>query len=290
MSARKTWIKIKRGILQPKHRIALGIRIWLYLHILDRADWDEGKVLEWRDEAEADLLEMPVDTLRKQRKQLEKDGYVTSIQGQYCQEIIIHKWVNPRKYDGKVLNHGSLTPPNVGVGESDDPDTGVSRVNHPSHEGSQNQPLSEVQGDHQGRHQGRHQGIEQLATPSIKLTGHSSHVIKDVDDESFAQMEFIKYFHELTKIPEPSSKSKPGRKERDEWWDAAIEALSMAGGDLERAKQLAKSAFEHCKEQELTLVGPKSLLKTMRSVAGGLTKGIPRSEGQEFLSELRGGE
>ena len=109
----------------------------------------------------------------------------------------------------------------------------------------------------------------------------------DKESENFAKFEFLKYFEEITTIPEPSPKTKPGRKERDEWWEAATEALSMAGGDLEKAKYLAKHAFEHCKEQELTLVGPKSLLKTMRSVAGGLTKGIPRSKDQEFVEELR---
>lgn len=110
----------------------------------------------------------------------------------------------------------------------------------------------------------------------------------DTDSENFKCYEFIKFFEELTKIPEPSPKTKYGKRERDEWWEAAIEALSIAGGDLERAKFLAKNAFVHCVEQELTLVGPKSLLKTMRSVAGGIVKGSMRSETQDFLNELRG--
>jgi len=101
---KKNWVKVKRGILQPKHRMRLGVRIWLYLHILDRADWETGKVLEWRDVDEANELEMPIKTLRNQRAKLEEDGYISCIRGQHHQEIIIHRWLNPRKYDGKELN------------------------------------------------------------------------------------------------------------------------------------------------------------------------------------------
>jgi len=97
-------VKVKRGLLQPKHRINLGVRIWLYLHILDRADWETGRVLEWRDTDEAIDLDMPVNTLRKQRAKLEEDGYISSVRGQHHQEIIVHRWLDPRKYDGKELN------------------------------------------------------------------------------------------------------------------------------------------------------------------------------------------
>ena len=101
---KKSWVKVKRGILQPKHRMQLGVRIWLYLHILDRADWETGKVLEWRDADEASDLEMPIKTLRNQRAKLEEDGYISCVRGQHHQVITIHRWINPRKYDGKELN------------------------------------------------------------------------------------------------------------------------------------------------------------------------------------------
>ena len=106
MIKRKTWIKVKRGILEPKHRVDLGIRVWLYLHILDRADWETGKILEWIDESEAQVLDMPVNTLRKQRRQLGEDGYITSKQKKHCQEVTIHNWTDPRKYDGEEINKG----------------------------------------------------------------------------------------------------------------------------------------------------------------------------------------
>ena len=55
--------------MEPKHRDKLGIRIWLYLYILDQADWDTGEVLEWRDGDAADGLQMPKRTVRQQRQQ-----------------------------------------------------------------------------------------------------------------------------------------------------------------------------------------------------------------------------
>jgi len=101
---KKTWIKVKRGLLDSKHRERLGIRIWLYLHILDRANWDRGAVLEWRDEGEAKVLEMDLSTLRIQRRQLEADGYIRCERRGHSQRLIILKWVNPREYTGRVYN------------------------------------------------------------------------------------------------------------------------------------------------------------------------------------------
>jgi len=103
--ARKTWVKLKRGLLiDPKHRLALGNRIWLYLYILDVADWDTGKVIEWRDKAAADELQMPLSTVRTQRREIENEGYISCRQYADRQTITIKKWVNPREYSGQVYN------------------------------------------------------------------------------------------------------------------------------------------------------------------------------------------
>ncbi len=110
---KKTWIKIKRGLLEPKHRDRLGIRIWLYFYILDQTDWDTGTVLEWRDGDAADDLQMPKRTIRQQRQQLETDGYITCKLAGNKQIITIHNYTNPRKYDGEVINSKgdiNLTP------------------------------------------------------------------------------------------------------------------------------------------------------------------------------------
>ena len=101
----KNWIMIKRGLSEdPDHRKAIGIKIWLFIHIIDRADWDSGIVLEWRDKQEADGMGIPWRTLQEQRQQLESLGYITCEQGRDYQKIVIHEWVNPRNYSGGVMN------------------------------------------------------------------------------------------------------------------------------------------------------------------------------------------
>jgi len=119
---KKTWIKIKRGLLEPKHRDRLGIRIWLYFYIWDQADWDTGTVLEWRDADAADDLKMQKRTIRQQRQQLMDDGYITCELAGNKQVITIHNYINPRKYDGEAVNVKgdiNLTPTSESDNEGD---------------------------------------------------------------------------------------------------------------------------------------------------------------------------
>lgn len=102
--AKKTWIKVKRGILDPKHRDKLGIRLWLYLYLLDNADWETGIIYDWKDKDHGEDSSMPWRTLQGWRQQLEKDGYITCHIRQYNIDIEVHNWTNPREYSGKVYN------------------------------------------------------------------------------------------------------------------------------------------------------------------------------------------
>ena len=139
---KKTWIKIKRGLLELKHRDKLGIRIWLYVYILDHADWDTGQILEWRDGDAADDLQMPKRTLQQQRQQLMEDGYITCKQKGNKQIITIHNWTNPRKYDGEVTN--------------------------PKGEGTRNHVPLEVGGTNEGTREGTNEGLSKPRTPSYR--------------------------------------------------------------------------------------------------------------------------
>lgn len=103
---RKTWIKLKRGLLEPKHREKIGPAFWLYVYILDRADWEQGAVLEWKDPAVADELQMELTTVREHRRRLEAEGYIRVEQKQYGLKITINNWTNPREYSGKLYNQG----------------------------------------------------------------------------------------------------------------------------------------------------------------------------------------
>lgn len=107
MRKRKTWIKVKQGILEKKHRERLGIRFWLYMYMLDVVDWDTGIIDDWKDKSVAKDMGMSWRTLQNQRQHLVEDGYITCTQKDQCQRIIIHNWTNPRKYSGKVLNRKS---------------------------------------------------------------------------------------------------------------------------------------------------------------------------------------
>jgi hypothetical protein len=76
------------------------------LHILDVASWDDGIAHEWKDEAAAEDMGMPVRTLREHRRNLAELGYITCIQKQYNQDIVIRNWTNPREYSGQIYNQG----------------------------------------------------------------------------------------------------------------------------------------------------------------------------------------
>lgn len=78
--------------------------IWLFMHMLDLADWDTGIIADWRDEAEAEEMGMELRTLREQRRELNALHYITCTQKQYGQSIVIHNWTNPREYTGEIYN------------------------------------------------------------------------------------------------------------------------------------------------------------------------------------------
>lgn len=101
---KKNWISIKRGLNTPEHRNKMGETIWLFLEIIDLADWETGTIPEWIDSVIAEDIEMNIKTLRRHRQKLESEGYITCVQKQHHQKIIIHAWVNPRNYSGKIKN------------------------------------------------------------------------------------------------------------------------------------------------------------------------------------------
>jgi hypothetical protein len=101
---KKTWIKIKRGILEPKHIDQLGQAWYLYFYILDQADWETGTVKNWKDSFAADDLGKPIGLIREHRKKLFDEKYIKFIKGQHNQTIIINNWTDPRRYDFHVIN------------------------------------------------------------------------------------------------------------------------------------------------------------------------------------------
>jgi hypothetical protein len=139
--AKKHWIYIKRGLSEdPKHRAAMGECIWLFMHIIDRADWETGIAIDWKDEAEAADMSMPVTTLRHQRRKLEELDYIRSKQRQRSQDIHIMEWINPRNYSSEVKN--------------------------PRNQGDNELTPSEIQGDNYGDNAGDNHPGSGVNTPS----------------------------------------------------------------------------------------------------------------------------
>lgn len=95
---KKGFMKIRRGLLEPKHREAIGNNIWLFMYMIDRADWDTGIIPDWKDKAEAEELEMNWRTLQRQRQALEAAGYIICSQQFQKQQVQIATWEDPRKH------------------------------------------------------------------------------------------------------------------------------------------------------------------------------------------------
>lgn len=139
---KKQWISIKRGLIRdPKHRLAMGECVWLYQYMIDIADWDTGRIPDWKDEAASDDMQMQIRTLREQRRKLESLDYISCTQKQYGQEIAILNWSNPREYSGEIYN--------------------------PKQGDSKTPPSEKEQGDTQGYIQGDTQGSSQDVTPTF---------------------------------------------------------------------------------------------------------------------------
>ena len=100
----RTWIKVKRGILEKKHRDAMGSAIWLFLYILDIVEWENGTIVEWTDDNHAEIFGIPVRTLKEHRQKLYDEGYITCIQKRHSQTIVVQNYTNPKEYSGEIYN------------------------------------------------------------------------------------------------------------------------------------------------------------------------------------------
>ena len=96
---------MKRGLsIDPKHRETMGMCVWLFMLIVDSADWETGIMYDWKDADIAGEMSLNPRTVRDWRQKLDKAGYISCIQKQHNLEIKIHNWNNPRDYSGTKLN------------------------------------------------------------------------------------------------------------------------------------------------------------------------------------------
>lgn len=104
MSKKPTWIKVHSNILEPKHQKAIGERIWLFLYLIDNADWKTGIVPEYKDADAATELGRSKRTVERWRQDLANLQYITSKQVQRSQEVTIHNWRNPKEVNADPIN------------------------------------------------------------------------------------------------------------------------------------------------------------------------------------------
>ena len=101
----KQWIKIHTGLTNdPQHRAAMGNRVWLFMWLVDHADWASGIVEEYTDAWASQEMQLSQRTVEGQRQQLERDGYLICHPGFQCQHIRIMRWRNPKEVDAKQIN------------------------------------------------------------------------------------------------------------------------------------------------------------------------------------------
>ena len=226
--SKKTWIKVKRGLLEPKHIEALGTAWYLYLFILDSADWETGTIPEWKDRYAADELLKPLTMIREHRKKLVDEEYITCDQNQYSQKITILNWTDPRRYDGVIQN--------------------ASEQSHVKHEPQNNDE------NEQGTGQGTGQGFSKHSVNENPSLCHISHTHINDNGRSLLLIKF----EELTKIIQPSELIDPKsfiswEKEISKW-----ENLRVTPRDIE-------DAIKKADELKSNLSWPGSITKYMTS-------------------------
>jgi hypothetical protein len=169
---KKHWISVKRGLSEdPKHRQNMGEAVWLFLHVLDAADWETGIVHDWKDKEIAAEMSLNERTVRDWRNRLQSFGYIESKQRQHSLDIIIHNWTNPRDYGGTKLN-AKQSDARMSPSDKDD-----------------------FQGDTQGDTEGDTQGLQDSignSTPFIESKPESNPIIVKNPELHFTIWERVK--------------------------------------------------------------------------------------------------
>ena len=283
--AKKTWVKIKRGfIIDPKHRIALGNRVWLYLYMLDVADWETGKVLEWRDRDAADDLQMPISTIRLQRRQLEDADYISCFQHKTHQTITIKRWINPRDYENK--GDYLLIPNGEEQGMSD---------NKGNNKGDKkgDQKLPPVHNIH----------IPQITDHPIEKIVKNRDLFKDQSPRSLALTDengelapeedrIIEIFCDrvgLTGNNRPYENDPSNRKWYADWLREAgeIQKLGISSGEMGEAIAILKASGYSCKHPGAIIETVKNMRKDREAFEKGEKKKLHRYKLEKY-TDARG--
>jgi len=250
---KKTWIKIKRGFLQPAHRSKMGIRVWLYMFIIDQADWDTGIVYDWTDKNAADELGMPIGTLRQQRQELETLRYINCYQEGNHQKITILKWVDPRSYSGEIMNNSEGT--NEGEVEGTDKGTETSVPLHSTHKSliiNQSVPKKQepIYGEFNNQSDMPQEWVDEynpVKTRKPNISENEQRLAKLIADT-------------LGIKPPICNTKKEYAAAQVTWWKPIKEMLRQVDQNIQEAESIADCAIEDYRKARLTMTSPKSVL------------------------------
>jgi len=99
------FVKLRSGIVTPKHVEAIGLALWLFVYILDNCDWEDGVMRGYTDKEAARSLGMPLRTIRSHRRRLEDAEYIAAERGFQCQNITVSNWTDPRHSNTRMSVH-----------------------------------------------------------------------------------------------------------------------------------------------------------------------------------------
>ena len=78
----RTFIKLKGGLISPKHYEAIGPAIWLFIYIIDHTNWETGVMHGYTDDEAAEEIGSKKRTVRSWRIKLQDGGYITWSSGE----------------------------------------------------------------------------------------------------------------------------------------------------------------------------------------------------------------
>ena len=249
---KKEWIKVNRGLItDPEHRLAMGGAIWLYLYMLDIVDWETATIKEWTDKDAAEIIGMPLSTVRKYRYILE-EKYIDCKQGQHSQSIEIRKFKNPRTNEPVQGNTNRL------------PQSNTSRV------------LSRVEGTTQGTTQGN-TGV----VPLLFNSHNHIYTSEEMDNRGMNYQSMFEYFISDCKLTKPDNID--DRKFLEEWDKPMKRILDLFNWDFEKSKKYIDKAVAHADKGKLPISAPKGFVNMISGfVSSDARKINKKPAGTEF--------
>lgn len=267
--AKRTFIKVKRGLLEAKHVHALGVRYPMYIWLLDRANWELGKILFYRDNDLADEFEMPLRTIREWRRQLEEDKYIVCVQSGNHQEIIINKWTNPR--GGADIN--PIVEDTEGY-ENMEPFNQESDAFMEPKSSKNMEPLSgsDIEGYIEGSRKHVTLPISDIRHQNTDNSKDLIKMHKTIND----------YFINECKLQKPRI---PSGTYDIGWVEPIIEMMKLTNNNFDMCIRIIDQSIMQADKSKLSITTPKSLLNNFRSEISREARRKKNTESKEFKAE-----